>query len=351
MYNFTKPHIFKKEILIASSFAFAFLAWGHSASAQTVVKSSAAGKGVYEAVVNEQDGFIYVTSAGSRTQPGGAIYKIHPESLAITDSILMKENPPFGLGINHKTQTLYTTNTRTHSVSAVDIKTGKVIATFNNGKDKSHTREVLVDEDNNLIYISDVGDPSSIWVIDGKTNTYLHSIENTGKTTTGMVLNDRKDKMYITNMDTNEVAVIDLKSHKVEKSFPSGGESPVNLVADGNHIFVANQKSGTITVLDAASGQILKSIPTGDGAIGISYDKKNNRIYSANRQTGTTTVIDAATYAVLADLPTGSHPNNVKVSPQTGAAYVINKAKGGRPVEGQPALPADTNGDTITLIR
>lgn len=317
------------------------------ANAQTVDKSSRAGTGVYEAVINPNDGLLYVTGAGSRTNPGGALYKVDPSSLAIVDSISLKENPPFGIGINTKTQIAYTTNTRTNSVSAVDLKTGKLLATFNHGGEKSHTREVLVDEDNNLVYISDVGDPSSIWVIDGKTNTFSHLIPNTGKTTTGMAFVDSKDKIYVTNMGENAVAVINTKTKAIEKSFPSGGEAPVNIVSDGKRLFVTNQKSGTVTVLDT-EGTVLKSIETGAGAIGIAYDPVKNRLYSANRQTGTTTVIDANTYAVLADLPTGSHPNHVKVDAK-GAAYVINKTKGGRPVEGQPVV-VDTNGDTVTKI-
>src|SRR5690606_35542895 len=142
--------------------------------------------------------------------------------------------------------------------------------------------------------------------------------------------------------------VIDIKTRKLIKSFPSGGEAPINIVRDGERLFVTNQKSGTLTVLDM-DGQLIKSIATGAGAIGVAFDPVKNRIYSANRQTGTTTVLDASTYEVLADLPTGSHPNHVKVDPNTGIAYVINKAKGGKPVEGQPIVP-DENGDTVTRI-
>ncbi|ERJ59108.1 MAG: YncE family protein [Sphingobacterium sp.] len=319
-----------------------------TSSAQEVEKSSRAGTGVYEAVISKKDGHIYVTGAGSRTAPGGAIYKINPSSLAIVDSISLKDNPPFGIGINNKTQTAYTTNTRTNSVSAVDLKTGKVLATIVNGADKSHTREVLVDEVNNIVYVSDVGDPSSIWVIDGKTNKYLHSIENLGKTATGMSFLNGTDKIFLTVIGENAVYVVDTKSKQVEAKFASGGEGPVNITTDGERLFVANQKSGTVTVLDG-QGTLLQSIPTGAGAIGIAYDGVKQRIYSANRQTGTTTVIDAKTLAVLGDFETGSHPNHVKVDPVSGAAFVINKAKGGKPVEGQPAV-VDTNGDTITRL-
>lgn len=317
------------------------------ASAQQVDKSAPAGRGVYEAVLSSQDGFLYVTGAGSRTNPGGALYKINPADLSIMDSIRLTENPPYGIGINNKTQVVYTTNTRTNSVSAVDLKSGKLLATFNHGGEKSHTREVLVDEDNNVVYVSDVGDPSCIWVIDGNTHTFSHLIENTGKTTTGMAFVNGTDKIYVTNMGENAIAVINTKTKAIEKTFPSGGESPINIVSDGKRLFVTNQKSGTLTVLDT-DGKLLKTIETGAGAIGVAYDPVKNRIYSANRRTGTTTVIDADSYQVLADLETGSHPNHVKIDAQ-GTAYVINKAKGGRPVEGQPVV-VDTNGDTVTKI-
>ncbi len=317
-------------------------------SAQQVEKSSKVGSGIYEAVISNQDSYIYVTAAGSRNNPNGALYKIDPLTLAIVDSVSLKENPPFGIAINNKTQIAYTSNTRTNSVSAVDLKSGKLLATITHGGEKSHTREVLVDEESNTVYVTDVGNPSNIWVINGKTNTFSHLIENTGATTTGLTFvgNDRS-KIYVTNMGDNTIAIIDVKSRKVEKSFPSGGESPINIASDGQRLFVANQKSGTVTVL-TSGGELLKSIATGEGAIGITYDPVKNRIYSANRQTGTTTVIDATSYAVLADLPTGSHPNHVKVDAK-GTAYVINKAKGGRPVEGQPPV-IDNNGDTVTKI-
>src|SRR5690606_2182903 len=92
---------------------------------QKVEKSSKAGSGIYEAVINTVDGHIYVTGTGSRSNPGGALYKINPADLSIIDSISLKENPPFGIGLNNKTQMAYTTNTRSNSVSVIDLKTGK----------------------------------------------------------------------------------------------------------------------------------------------------------------------------------------------------------------------------------
>jgi len=345
-----KINFLKKSSQCLSLTAFVAVACisNNEAMAQEVEKSSKAGTGIYEAVISTADGHLYVTGTGSRSNPGGALYKINPSDLSMVDSISLKENPPFGIGINNKTQLVYTTNTRTNSVSVIDLKTGKLLTTIKNDAEESHTREALVDEDNNLVYITDVGKPSSIWVIDGGTNTLSHIIPNTGNTTTGLTFGNSKDLIYVTNTGDNSIGVIDVKARKLIKSFPSGGESPINIVSDGKRLFVTNQKSGTLTVLDI-NGQLIKSIPTGDGAIGVAFDPVKNRIYSANRQTGTTTIIDAGSYEILASLNTGSHPNHVKVDPKTGIAYIVNKTKGGKPVEGQPVV-VDTNGDTVTKI-
>lgn len=318
------------------------------AAAQELTKSSPAGFGVYEAVINPADQHIYVTGAGTRTTPGGALYKIHPTSLAIVDSIRMTDHPPYGIGLNTKTQMAYTTNTRTNAVTVVDLKSGKLVGHISHGLEKSHTREVLVDEVNNLIYISDVGDPSAIWVIDGKTNTFSHLLENIGNMTTGMTFLNDKEHIYVTNMGENAVAVVNTKTRKVERSFPSGGESPVNITSDGQHLFVTNQKSGDVTVLDK-DGTLIKRIETGAGALGITYDAGKNRIYVANRQAGTTSVIDAKSLTVLKNIETGSHPNHVKVDPKTGSAYVVNKTKTIKVEAGAPPQ-VDTHGDTISKI-
>lgn len=315
--------------------------------AQKAEVSSKTGKGLYEIVHNTSNGSLYVAAAGSRGEKNAWLYKLDGKSLAATDSINLSEAPGYGLGINNKTQTVYTSNTRNNSVNAIDLKTGKVTI-IAPPFEKSHTRELVIDEKLNKIYVSDVGKPSKIWVIDGNTNTLEKVIENTGESTTGMALDSKKQLMYITNLGTNEVAVLDLKTEKVLRSFPSGAEGAVNIELDEktNRLFVANQTTGAITVLDAASGELIKTIPTGEGALGIRYDPKNERIFVANRKAGTVTVIDSKNYEVLADLKTGTYPNTVAVDMKTGNAYVTNKAQSKRD---DPSF-VDPSGDIVTLI-
>lgn len=322
---------------------------GGSLAAQTV-NTQKVGNGLYELVYNEADNSVYVASAGSRTKPGGFLYKLDGSSLAVKDSIAFTNTAPFGLGINTKTQTVYSTNTRTNSVSAIDLKTKKVVATIKPQAEKSHTREAVADETNNKIYVSDVGRPSKIWVINGKTNQVEKTIENTGVSTTGLAIDEKSQKLYATNMGTNKIVVVDLKTAAVVDSFATGGEASINLVLDkeNNRLFVANQKSNDVTVIDLQTKAVVKTLPAGKGTLGIALDAKRNRLYTANRQDGTVTVIDTKKLEVLDNIKTGgAFPNTLVINKKNGSIYVTNKGQGKRD---EPTY-VDPAGDVVTHIK
>ncbi|WP_262249941.1 YncE family protein [Parapedobacter soli] len=320
--------------------------------AQTLSTSAKVGKGLYEIVVDHNDGAVYVASVGQGDVLGPYIYKLDPKTLAAVDSIALGEAAGFGLGINQKTRTLYTSNTRSNSVHAIDLKTGKVLATISNGEKKSHTREIVVDEKNNKVYVSDVGDPSTVWVIDGKTNRYLYSLEDAGKTATGLAIDGKKGLLYVTAMGDNEVHVYNTKTREKVKSFPSGSESPINIALDkkGNRLFITDSKNSVLTALNASTGELLQKITVGENPIGVTFDAKRNRVYTANRQGKSLTVVDGKTYAVIKDIPTEGLSNTVAVNPKTGAAYLSNKQVSSRVREGQTPPAPLPNGDTVSLI-
>lgn len=327
-------------------------AFSSSAMAQTVSKSVKPGKGLFEIVYSEKGNAVYVAGTGSRGENNARIFKLDPQTLEVKDSIDVSEAPAFGLGLNDKTQTLYTSNTRSNSVHAIDLKTGKIVATIKNENDRAHTREIVADESTNTIYVSDVG--AGVWVIDGKTNTFKRMIDNAGQSVTGLALDEKGKKLYIVDMKANAVVVYDLSKNEVLKTFPTGGEGAINIARDAKtkRLFVANQGSGELTVLNEATGELLKTVSTGKGALGVSFNPAKNLVYVANRQAGTLTILNAATYEIVADLQTGTHPNTVALT-KNGTAYVTNKAKSGprpKPGETPQAQPEDPTGDVVTLV-
>jgi YVTN family beta-propeller protein len=335
-----------------------------AATLPSVGKSVKVGAGLYEIVASPSTGTIYVAAAGGRGAGGGAVYALNGDNLDVVKTIDMAATPPYGIGINDRTQTVYTTNTRNGSVSAIDAKTGQV-KTISSEADKSaHLREIVVDEADNVIYASSYGQMGIVWAIDGRTNE-LSLIQNVGNGTTGMVLDKAANRLWVSNLTANEVAGIDLKTRQVVERFPAGGERPTNLAIDPKtrRLFVTNQTPGNVTVLDLkAGGKLVATVPTGAGALDVEFNPAANLAYVANRGAGTVTVIEGTSYKVLANLQVGSAPNTISIDGKTGLVYVTSKARpgGGRgrgrgqgdaPATPPPPPVEDLGADTVTVIR
>lgn len=340
--------------------ALCALLGGEPASAQEaprIVDSARLGGGLYEVAYSAAGQAVFVTAGGSRgSSDGGHVFKLDPATLKVLDDVAMPERT-FGIGLNDATQTLYTTNTLAGSLSVLDLAAGKVVKTLAltdvakaraAGERPIQPRQIAVDEKSNTVYVSGVAPEGVVWVVDGRDNSLRHTIEGVGKTTTGLALDARHQRLYATNMRANEIAVIDTASNRVIERFAAGGEKPINVAVDGDtqRLFVANMGSNDVAVIDARSGELIRTVPTGEGALGVAFDPAGKRIYVANRGAGTVSVIDATSFEPLAELETGTHPNTVAVDAATQRAYVTNKAA--RPKEGEKA--EDDNGDTVTLI-
>jgi len=325
-----------------------------SGAAPAVLRTAKVYPGLYELVVSRTTGLVHVAATGPRGGKAARILGLDPQSLEVRSQIELGEEPAFGLGLNDATGLLYTSNTRSGTVSAIDLRAGKVVATISAGEG-GHPRQVLVDEAANRVYVSNFGargKPSAVWVIDGARNalaaTITEGIAESG--ITGLALDTAGNRLFATSLTSNEIVEIGLADNRALRRFSSGGESPINAAYDqaGQRLFVANQKSNTVAVLDAATGEQVKSLATGEGPLGVALNPANGLLYVACRRAGAVNLFDSGGMSLLATLETGTHPNTVAFDPRSGLAYVTNKAQTG----GRNAPPVDDpDGDTISIIR
>src|SRR5690606_3637882 len=177
--------------------AFAALAIASTASAQTIEKTvKVAPGGLYEIVFNPADNDLDVAAVGPRGANQAQIVRLQGQTLEPESSVDVSANPLFGLNLNTRTQVLYGTDTRSGVITAINARTGEVIATIRNGDEEgAHVRQVVVDEANNKVYIRVVGGeagdaakPNLIWVLDGATTTVERTITATVGGLTGAAL-------------------------------------------------------------------------------------------------------------------------------------------------------------------
>lgn len=322
--------------------------------APAVEKSVKVHAGLYEITTSSADGLVWVAATGSQLSAGAGLFGLDPETLVVRRFIDMNENPAFGLAVNNRTQTLYTSNTRAGTMSAIDLRTGNVttIDDPNRGERGAHLYRVLVDEVNNKVYSTVAGSPGAVWVVDGATNRLERIIEGVGTRATGLALDPETNRLFVASVNDNTVAVVDLNTHQVLSLIPTEGEGSTQLVFDPalKRLFVGNQQSNDVSVIDTQSGRVIRKVETAGQPLGMALHPSTRQLFVTTRQGGVVTVIDTETFARVADLPIGSYPNSIYIDPATGQVYVTNKASVPRPAEGE--LPGvDARGDMVTLIR
>ena len=321
------------------------------AAEHEIVSNQKINASIYQLAYNTGNDHVYVVGPKGGFRDNNQeqyVYVLKGQDLAVVDSIPLGANAPFGVAINNKTQTLYVGHSMKQSISAIDLKTKKQTI-IPSGREKSKIRELVVDEDNNMVYVSDHGDPS-IWVVDGKTNTYKKTIAIPGAEVLGLNVDSKRGKLYATdanNMEGN-VLVFDTKDYNLQSKWKTWSYCPLNIALDkdNNRLFVSQSNDNNITVVNGETGEIINKVYLGYDAspIGLVYDAKNNQVFVANRNKKEVAVVDMNAYKVSEKIPTDGLPNTIVINDKDGSVYVTNK-------DSRKADDDITNGNTVQKIK
>jgi YVTN family beta-propeller protein len=126
--------------------------------------------------------------------------------------------------------------------------------------------------------------------------------------------------LYIVCENSDELRVVDARSHKVVKTIPVGHvPRDVTLSADGKRLYVTNSWVDTVSVIDTDKLQIMGAVKTGFEPISAVPDLKDQTLYVANRLSNDISVIDLRNGKEIKRLTAGR-----------GASYMAISADGSR---------------------
>ena len=120
------------------------------------------------------------------------------------------------------------------------------------------------------------------------------------------------------------------------------GTSPVGVLFDGTHIWVANENSNDVYKILAATGAVLQVYPAGHGAQYLAYDPVRGNVWITNPGDGTVTVINASSGAVVT-YPAGNSPDGIAFDGTS--IWITNQV-----YTGAPPFPMSTV-CTVTQLR
>ena len=300
-------------------------------------------KGAYEMAWSNSGNALYLASAGSfKLDKGGAVYRLDPQNLAVTQ-IIHNDIKPFGAAINNQTNRLFVGNTVNGSVTAIDATSGEVLKRLVlDGRKRSETvkplqpRELVVDEASNRLYITGVGAESVVWVVNGSDLTLISTIPNTGKAATGLALDAAAQKLYVTNSE-GELVTINTRTNAIEKQQKLDAEKAhffLNIALDpaSHRAFLSDAKQPQVLVVDTRSQAIVHKIDVPE-SLAVLFNPQRNELYVTHRKAGSISIIDARSYQVKRTIKAPGLPNSLTLAADGNTLYVSVKQPSSRKQE------------------
>jgi DNA-binding beta-propeller fold protein YncE len=168
------------------------------------------------------------------------------------------------------------------------------------------------------------GKTNNVTAINAKTDNIVATIPLSGKPESaesngaGLLYNNLEDK--------SEVAVINTKSMKVEKTWSvAPGEGPTALAIDNtNHRLFVGCGNKVMVVMDAVSGTVIKSLPIGDHVDAACYDATAGLVFFSCGE-GSISVIEAGKndeYEVVQTVTTQKGAKTIAINAKTHHLYL-----------------------------
>ncbi|MFM1768475.1 MAG: hypothetical protein RJA22_1004 [Verrucomicrobiota bacterium] len=155
----------------------------------------------------------------------------------------------------------------------------------------------------------------------------------------GVVLDEKRQRAYVSLWAQAAVAVVDLKTRTVTARWPAQEHPNEMLLArSGRHLFVANANRNTVSILDVATGQVLETLTAelkpgaqpGNTPNSLALSPDGRHLFIANANLNAVAVFDVGTPGKsrsLGFIPVGWYPTSVRVTPD-GKKLLVANGKG-----------------------
>ena len=149
----------------------------------------------------------------------------------------------------------------------------------------------------------------------------------------GIELDEEKRIMYVVTKENNSLYIIDLKTKKITKQLPLGGEGYTCLLSpDKKALYISCWGCDKLLVLDTKTNAFTAGINVGDNPNDLCLTRKGRFLFVANANDNSVSVINLAQNKVIEtfntalypDAPNGSTTNALALSADQNTLYVAN---------------------------
>lgn len=211
---------------------------------------------------------------------------------------------PFALAITPEGDQIYVANFAADTVSVIDARDRREIATLNVGDGPSS-----VAIGGRSAYVANM-EAGTISIIDLETRATTGTIE-AGKGPVGLAWS--RDLLWVANSGDNTVSVLRTEDrHQRVATIPVGrAPTTIALDRDGAHAFVGNQGDNTVSVIDAGTNQVTATLSVGREPFGLALTRDGAHLVVANRASNSVSIVEVETQRTLRTVPVGTSPLGV----------------------------------------
>ncbi len=259
---------------------------------------------------------VWATANPMDSTKESELIAIDPITYAITKRIKLGR----GLELTHvvmdsESKNAFAGEPKQNQVIQVNTETGNVVRKFDLGKENApHGLRY----GNGKLYVANMGSKSMsiIEIASGKIN----EIPLGGMAAQTAVTPDGKF-VLVTLYDTKEVIRYEIQSQQLTRiPLPEGSQGPIQSYStpDSKLLFVADQGflmnrpvSDKVFVIDIESAKVIGTITVGNKAHGVVISSEGKTVYVTNQQDNTVSTIDVASQKVKGSFPVGKSPNGL----------------------------------------
>lgn len=201
------------------------------------------------------------------------------ESGAIDSSMSTGQATTHMVTLSRDGKKAYTTNIAAMSVSAIDVATRTVRATFPVG---ARVEGLAVSPDGRDVWVGG-NESKTVYVLNGETGAVAHTIQGFGMPYRIGITPDNKTAV-VSDPGEEKIHLVDIATHKVRNVIPVAAMAPaegaaavnaspqgVTISRDGKTAFVTLKAVGRVAVVDIATAAITHTLPVGAGSDGVGF--------------------------------------------------------------------------------
>jgi len=277
------------------------------------------GKGPHEVATSPDGRFAYVSNYGSfavfregersQMQSGNTLTVLDLEGRKVRSTLMLGPyTQPHGIWVSRDAKHVWVTCEGAKAVLELDAGNGEIQKVWLTEQNVSHM--VVPTPDERKLYVANIGS-GSVTVID-RASDAVKTIP-TGAGSEGIDVSPDGREVWVSNRAAHSLSVIDTATDRVLVTLGSGGEMPIRVkfTPDGKQVWVSNARSNAVSVFDAATRQLIGTVEVGAVPVGILMTPDGRRAFVANTNANQVTVIDVAERKVLRTFTTGTEPDGM----------------------------------------